>query len=173
MHPATNPPRAVPRKVPNGAPPYAGCTACHSANATAMSTSALSRADSGGPRRARRNASSSVTSATVVSAIKKKTNGATNPDGADGRSSAMTAASGRSAAPAAAAYQCHSVRWRVVATAAPHAAAPDSGESRRIVVEQQSGGAHRADREAARHVGHQTRRPRRPPAEPEWQTGGE
>ena len=50
---------------------------------------------------------------------------------------------------------------------------PDSGESRRIVVEQQSGGAHRADREAARHVGHQTRRPRRPPAEPEWQTGGE
>src|SRR5206468_3639308 len=78
------------------------------------------------PRRARRNASSSVTSATVVSAIKKKTNGATNPDGADGRSSAMTAASGRSAAPAAAAYQCHSVRWRVVATAAPHAAAPAS-----------------------------------------------
>src|SRR5438445_449395 len=126
MHPATNPPRAVPRKVPNGAPPYAGCTACHSPNATAMSTSALSRADSGGPRRARRNASSSVTSATVVSAIKKKTNGATNPDGADGRSSAMTAASGRSAAPAAAAYQCHSVRWRVVATAAPHAAAPAS-----------------------------------------------
>src|SRR5437867_1219852 len=123
MHPATNPPRAVPRKVPNGAPPYAGCTACHSPNATAMSTSALSRADSGGPRRARRNASSSVTSATVVSAIKKKTNGATNPDGADGRSSAMTAASGRSAAPAAAAYQCHSVRWRVVATAAPDAAA--------------------------------------------------
>src|SRR5207245_6104645 len=108
LHPATNPPRAVPRKAPNGAPPYAGCTACHSPNATAMSTSALSRADSGGPRRARRNASSSVTSATVVSAIKKKTNGATNPDGADGRSSAMTAASGRSAAPAAAAYQCHS-----------------------------------------------------------------
>src|SRR2546425_6895664 len=126
MPPATNPPRAVRRKVPSGAPPYAGCTRCPHPTRTAMSPSALSRADSGGPTRARRNASSSVARATVVSAIRKKTNGATKPDGADGRSSAMTAASGRSAAPAAAAYQCQSVRGRVVATAAPQAVAPAS-----------------------------------------------
>ena len=28
-HPATNPPNAVPSNVPSGAPPYPGCTACH------------------------------------------------------------------------------------------------------------------------------------------------
>src|SRR5213596_2553561 len=115
-HPATNPPNAVPSNVPSGAPPYPGCTTCHSPNTRATSAS--------------RNASSSVTSATIVSATRKKTNAAAKPDaGTVGRSTAMSKLAGRSAAAAATPYQRNSARCRVVATAPPQAATPASSAS--------------------------------------------
>src|SRR5881628_1134228 len=91
-----------------------------------MKISAPSPAPSGGPTSARRNASSSVANATAVSATRKKPNAAAKPEGAAGRSTAMSSASGSSAAPAAAAYQRPSARCRVAATAVPQAATPAS-----------------------------------------------
>src|SRR6266571_8200821 len=89
-----------------------------------MKSSAPRPAPSGGPTSARRKASSSVANATAVSATRKKANAAAKPDGAAGRSTAMSSASGSSVATAAAAYQRHSARWRVAAMAAPQAATP-------------------------------------------------